>query len=406
MPSALPRPRVAPKNHKPSGKPGWPRIILSGEYDTRKSWQSALLSADERIPDMFWLEIGDGEVTAEEYGAIPGVNYTIIDWDGTWSDMDEQLEAHWHLAKEAEANGDGPIPLVVDAVSGEWAMLKMFGDLRARQRHAKKLERAKANPKKAFDADYDPVITGDLWGIIDTRHNRWMSWVLTWPGPVVLIARDKYVTVFENGEPTKEKVWSLQAKPGLEFVATAWVRLHKTEKAEVLKLKSVRNGVQLAVDPAKARGDFSLATLIFDWIGCDAASRAPTYRTLDPDQDMPGEAPAPPAAAPAAGTETTEKARARLGRWVAWLLAVANTDDASNRERNARAHPSGDVDVLDMLDDDVRERLGIPPSRETVTFAQLGSLVAGYVGRHKRSPLAPLDDEPEPAAETRAETAA
>ncbi|MEK6443697.1 hypothetical protein [Pseudonocardia sp. T1-2H] len=102
---APPRRNIAPKNHEPSGKPPWTRLLLSGPAGSRKSGTAALFSTDTRLGGMFWMEIGVGERTAEEYGVIPGANYKIIDHDGTFLDIHDQLETHWWLAKDAEDAG-------------------------------------------------------------------------------------------------------------------------------------------------------------------------------------------------------------------------------------------------------------------------------------------------------------
>src|SRR5687768_8045978 len=102
---------------------------------------------------MVWLEIGAGETTADEYGSIPGVKYQIIDHDGTWRDIYTQLCDAWDYAKAAAEKGEAPIALTVDSMSGVWAMLVDFVDLRARRREAKKLERAGKNAQAAFSPE-------------------------------------------------------------------------------------------------------------------------------------------------------------------------------------------------------------------------------------------------------------
>jgi hypothetical protein len=245
---------------------------------------------------MFWFEIGSGETTAHEYGAIPGVKYGIVDHDGTWLDIYTKLGEGWEDAKEVADRGDLPIALVVDSMSGVWGMLCEFGDLRARRKAAEKLEKRGQNPKSAFSPEADVTITTDLWNLVNKRHRSFMAKILTWPGPVVVIAREKLVTQFDDkGNPAanKPKEWSLEAQKGLGFDCSAWVRMTRTEHPEVVKLRSVKNGIQPEVDSSKKRPDFTLAKLIFEWVGCESGvSRAPDVRMLDADQVMPGEDPA------------------------------------------------------------------------------------------------------------------
>jgi hypothetical protein len=96
------------RTRRPTGKPGWPRVLVTGAEGCWKSGTAALLSADERIGRMFWLEVGDGETTADEYGALPGVDYEILDHDGTWLDIYNQVSAAWDVAKAAEEAGEPP----------------------------------------------------------------------------------------------------------------------------------------------------------------------------------------------------------------------------------------------------------------------------------------------------------
>lgn len=279
------------KNHKPSGKPSWPRLLLSGENGARKSWIAAELSADERIGGMYWLEVGDGEVTAEEYGAIPNADYAVIEHDGTWLDIYEQLCAHWDLAKAAETAGELPVALTVDAMSGVQSMLADLGDTRARRKLANQLREKGKNPDMAWSSECEVTITPDLWNLIKKRHAQFMSKVLTWPGPVVMTSRERVATVFDTaGNPTSKKDWTLECRKDLPSQCTAWVRLTRGNPPMVIKLRSVRHGVMPDEDSAVARRDFSCAKLIFDWVGCESGvSRAPESRQLNADQAMPDE---------------------------------------------------------------------------------------------------------------------
>ena len=285
---------MAPKNRKPTGKPSWSRILLSGDAGGRKSWAAAELSADERIGGMFWLEVGDGEDTADEYGLIPGVKYDIIEHDGTWKEIYEQLSEHWVLAKKAEEAGGLRIALTVDAMSGIHSMLQSMLDTRARRKLANQLEGKGENPDLAWSSEREVTITPDLWNLARKRHEQFMSKVLTWPGPVVLISREKVATVFDAaGNLTKQKDWTLECRKDLHKQCTAWIRMNPGEVPLVKKLRSAKHGIMPDEDRAIARRDFTCANLIFDWVGCEPReSRAPAFHELDADQNMPDEEPA------------------------------------------------------------------------------------------------------------------
>lgn len=324
------------KNRKPTGKPSWPRILLSGDAGGRKSWVAAELSADERLGGMFWLEVGDGEDTADEYGAIPGVRYDIIDHDGTWVDIYEQLCEHWTLAKQAEAAGELRIALAVDAMSGIHSMLHDMADTRARRKLAERLEAKGENPDLAWSSEREVTITTDLWNLIKKRHKQFMSKVLTWPGPVVLISREKVATVFDAaGNPTSKKDWTLECRKDLHKQCTAWVRMNPGEVPLVKKLRSVRHGIMPDEDRAIARRDFTCANLVFEWVGCSPLeSRAPDVRELDADQNMPDEEPAAQEAAKAALVAAKNEVMA-AGKEIGWDLkkmmeAFAEEHDGAN----------------------------------------------------------------------------
>ncbi len=96
-------------------------------------------------------------------------------------------------------------------------------------------------------------------------------------------------------------------------------------------------------------------------------------------------------------------------RWVLFVLKASHVDEAAeNDTKHVQAKPwAAKTNVIEFLSQDVRGRLGIEPDRDVVTFAELGPMVVKYTGRHKESPLTPLDidetpDSPmphEPAAE-------
>jgi hypothetical protein len=168
-----------------------------------------------------------------------------------------------------------------------------MGDTRARRKLAQQLADAKQDPAAAWSSDREAVISNDLWNLIKKRHQRIMKWVLTWPGPVIMISRERMAVVYENDKPTKFKDWALECRKDLHFQATAWVRMHPNgTKPEVLKLRSGQRGRSIAVGNAKPIDRFNAAHVIFDVIGCESGvSRAPTYQDLNADQVTAGDNP-------------------------------------------------------------------------------------------------------------------
>lgn len=407
------------RTRKPTGKPGWPRILISGAEGAWKSGTAAMLSADERMGEMFWLEVGDGETTADEYGALPGVRYTILEHDGTWLDIYNQLCGAWTVAKAAEEAGEPPIPLAIDAMSGIHSMLMELGDTRARKKAAKQLSDRNKSAAIAWSADYEASMTPDLWNLIRKRNNQLMTKVLTWPGPVALISRERMATVFENGNPTTQKDWTLECRKDLPSQVTAWVRTEGGGIARVLKLRSAREAVAVNVGERGHRvSDFKLSTLIFDWVGCEVGvSRAASVVTLNADQDMPDEVDhvrssdqAPPprdrqgGQREAGGGQREAANRAPIPRAqqiekaVQHLLSAEDVDKAGVRQAWAMQLPIKDVDVSGLLTDKDRDELSVG-AKEAVTLAQLTDLVCAYVGGNRQAVRRVAAPAAAPAAE-------
>lgn len=415
---------VQPRNRQPTGRPGWPRILLSGAEGTWKSGTAAMLSAHPDLAPMFWLEVGLGEQTADEYGRLPGVNYRIIDHNGRWDDMIGQLDAHWHLAKAAEEARTAPHPLAIDSMTAIDTMLKEMGDDRARKREAQKIARRSGDTTIPWNADYDAQMSPDLWNLIRKRHRNLMRYVLTWPGPVVLTARERMATVFDGEKPTGQKDWTLEARKDLPFDVTAWFRLHGHGRAEVMKLRSVK-APQYAKEldgPTPRISDLSLGTVVFDWIGCEAGtSRAARTIVPDADVDMPDEVdevapqeqnprreqrdqprqdrpqqrsqapapqreqqPTPDRPAPPTVDEQRDQAQAAVDT----ILASTTLNEAASAHKRAQGSKIHSYDVAPLLADcpDVIEALGLT-GRNQVPLLKFAAEFRTYLHKHGRSPL-------------------
>lgn len=390
-------PTPEPRSHVPSGRPSWPRILLSGEEGARKSWTAAELSADERLGGMFWLEVGSDESTAEEYGAIPRANYRVIDHDGTYAEILGQLRAHKQLAQHAEDAGEPPIALALDSFTGVWAMLTTWGDLMARRREAERASKYKKPIRPdLWSPDFVPQITPDLWNLVNRRWAMIVQELQSWPGPVVYTAREKLVTVIkDNGQPDADapKIWTLEAQKGLGFASSAWVRMTRDAKPAVVKLRSVREGnIRIMRDagdgPAEWSGKkLSLAELIFDVIGCEAGvSRAPEVRTPDADQVLPGEQiePTSPQDEPPRRATAQRSADEAAKKGVAALVTVGDPAKAEELVGVAEQSAARSVNIIDKIDEAARVELKINEN-ERVSLVDLAKKVADYVKRHEYS---------------------
>lgn len=256
------------RTYKPTPTTEYPTILLEGEDGAGKTWQAALLTADERVGRSFFLEWGI-EGTAREYLAIPGVDYEIIDHDGTWSDIYGQVRAVRAEAIRAHRAGEKPVVLIVDTITGEWEQLKAWTNRRTRSTN-----RARA----LLERDPDAAIKTSfgMWQDTKERHRDLMRELVTMPGIVVLCARGRQVAeVDESGNPTGGTRYAVNAEKEIGHDVKVSVRMFNDAPPMITKCRSVHAGINPAVDPPRVVPDFSLSWLVFDVLklGEDARPR-------------------------------------------------------------------------------------------------------------------------------------
>jgi len=375
---------TALRTRRPTGSASWPRVLLSGEEGTDAPWLAAEFSADPRLVTTYWLEVVPGS-TGDVYGAAPGADFELLDHDGTWADIHDQLDAAWHVARDAARDGM-PSALVVNSMSAVWAMLSRLADRRARRRTASALIERGLDPAPAYSSEAEVEIKPDLWTLVDDRHAGLMGRILTWPGPVILIARDK------RGPDGR---WTLKAQNQLGFDVTAWVRLARGEKPEIVSFLTPERYRLTSTQRRALRARFSLDALIWQWSGCTPDTPVPAVRVLDADQTMPGEEPpvrpvpsqpttgrraaaaVTAAVAPPPRDDTARPAAATVATLVDQWLAL----DARGRvpELFAQTEKAGDVeiDVSGLLSNPEREALGVT-NGQPLSLREL----ATRIGRH------------------------
>ncbi|QDH92330.1 RecA-like DNA recombinase [Gordonia phage Spooky] len=246
----------------PTGVVPWPLILLEGPEKSGKSFAAAEFTACDRIGQTYWLDIGEG--AADEYAAIPGANYLVVEHDGSWADIIGQVEA---VRDEAAKTTDKPVVLVIDSMTAEWNLLKDWTSQRARQSKA---------GKKALAADPDAEVKPgmNLWNDANGRHQHLMHLLMTFPGIVIVTARGKEVaSLDDNGRPIPgSKEHKVDAHKDLAFDVTAWVSLNRDTSPMVRGVRSVHSGLRPGVDKPKLAPQFSLEWLIFDVLKCDPAT--------------------------------------------------------------------------------------------------------------------------------------
>lgn len=276
---------MALRTRRPSGKPSWPLILLAGEAKTGKTYSAAEFTGDERIGRSFWLDLGEG--CADEYGAVPGADYEIIEHDGTWIDIISQVEEVRDIAREALAKGEKPVSLTIDSMTAEWAMLSQWTDTRARRS-----KNNKALLEENPDAEID--ITSNYWNDANSRHNRLMNILKTFPGIVVMTSLETEKTQFgANGHPLKNapKLARPDAQKRLAADATVWVRLSQSNPPTIVGIRSVKFTIIPGKGKPKPWPDFTLSKLVFEFMGIGTGAEVRVAPELDADQLAPDEDP-------------------------------------------------------------------------------------------------------------------
>lgn len=250
---------------QPTGIVPWPLILIEGGEKCGKSFSCALLSASSKVGRTLWLDWGEG--AADEYGAIPGARYEVIEHDGTWQSMIGQVAAAKEEAQRAKDAGELPVVLVVDSITCEWESLKDWASDRAKTTSANRAKLQK-------DPNAEVQVTMNLWNDAASRHRKLMTILMTFPGIVIMTARGGEVAAVEGGRPVEgKKSYRVEGHKSLAYDASCWVRLARDSKPIVVGARSVHAGVRPGIDPVQALGsDWSLEWLIFDVLKCNPAT--------------------------------------------------------------------------------------------------------------------------------------
>jgi hypothetical protein len=258
---------TALKTRQPTGRVPWPLILVEGGEKSGKSWACAQFSTSPRIGQMYWIDLGEG--SADEYGAIPGANYLVVEHDGTWPSILYAVTAVRDEARRASDAGEPPIVLTIDSMTAEWDLHKDWANDKARQRHNAK---ARKYGKAQLAADEEPTISMDLWNEANSRHRKLMTMLMTFPGIVLITARGKDVAALDdNGKPIERKrEYRVEGHKTLGFDVSCWIRLDRSEPGLVVGLRSVHFGIRPGYDdPFKLAADWSIEGIVFDALKCD-----------------------------------------------------------------------------------------------------------------------------------------
>src|SRR3954470_14778323 len=255
------------KTRKPTGRVPWPCILLEGEEKAGKSWALAQLSTSDRIGALYWIDLNEG--AGDEYGAIPGATYELVEHDGSYAQVLAAVQAVKAEARRATDAGEPPVVLGIDTGSAIWDGLKDWASARA-AKSVRNRELLKRDPNAEI------TISQNLWNDAGARWRKLQTELLTFPGIVVMTARGKEVTeVDANGRPIEgQKTWSVQTHREFPYAASVWVRLRRGRRPLIVGARSVHVGIKPNDDPAKEVTDKAadgrlLEWLVFDALKCD-----------------------------------------------------------------------------------------------------------------------------------------
>lgn len=218
------------KTRQPTGLPSWPILLLAGAEKTGKSYACALASGSELIDRTFW--VGVGEDAPDEYGAVPGARFEIVEHDGTYRQI---LTALTEATQVQPAEGKQNL-VVLDSAGRLWDLLSDMGQEEANQRARSKAARYN-RPAPQEEARIDM----DLWNVAKSRWQHVLDCLRAHRGPSIVTARLEISTVMDaEGRPTKDKTHKIKAEKGLPFDVGAIVEMPERGKAYLTGVRSVR----------------------------------------------------------------------------------------------------------------------------------------------------------------------
>lgn len=234
------------RTRPPTGVPPYPLILVDGLPKMGKTCAALELSRDDRVGRTFAIDVAEGSL--DEYAPLGP--FEVVDHNGTWGDFLEQLTA----ATEVPAHEGRPNVIVLDSGTGLWSWLSRWAEVRMRRSTAgrRALER---------DPDSPPKPTVDLWNDSKARWRQVVELLQAFPGIAVITARADLVVSMEDGAPSREKVWSVQAEKSLPSEVTAHVRFEELRRAELIGVRSLTVEPQLLTSP---EGVPVLGHLVFD----------------------------------------------------------------------------------------------------------------------------------------------
>lgn len=248
---------------KPTGKASWPLVLLAGQQKCGKSFTSARFSASDLIDRTFYIEIGEG--SADQYGAIPGSRYEIVEHDGSWADILAAVE--WAVSQPI--TNSKPHAIVLDSMTELWGLLSDEQETVAKERGKN-------------------TITMDQWTTAKKRWRKVIDAARVNPGPVIFTARYNEVTVMRNGKPTTDKEWKVDAEKNLAYEVDAIITWKQPREPYINGVRTVAFDVPAGGFAPKDPANFDLDKF-FRSLNIDGASRVYIPRKEDAPTDPPAD---------------------------------------------------------------------------------------------------------------------
>lgn len=258
---------MALTTRKPSAMASAPLILIEGAEKSGKSWAAAAFSASDKIGATYWIDLGEG--SSDEYGAIPGARYEIVEHNGTFRELYAAVNEVKAIAQAALDAGKKPICLVIDSMSAEWELLKDMASNAQRRRLEYRKSKGKAVNIPGPDEEVKPDT--DLWNDVTARHYKLMRILMTFPGIVLVTARGKETIAMDaNGRPIPNaKAYKVEGQKNLAYDVSLWVRYTRGEEPTIMGGRSTKVDLRAGKYSPDQIRDLTIEHLVFNILGYD-----------------------------------------------------------------------------------------------------------------------------------------
>lgn len=264
---------------KPTGKPSWPILLLAGAEKAGKTYSAAEASASGLIGRTLW--VGVGEDDPDEYGALPGARFEIVEHDGTYRGILAALAA---CAAQPPVKGK-PNLIVLDSATRLWDLL-----CDQAQHEANERDRAKARKFNRKPAEDDVQVTMDLWNTAKQRWAHVLDTLRAHQGPSIVTARLESVTVLDGkGQPTTDRTWKVKAEKSLPYDVGCIVEMPRRGETFLAGVRSLRFKPDPANPDRTKYDEFTVEKLWRD-LGLADGAGVRSHSGIDPEDKPAAEA--------------------------------------------------------------------------------------------------------------------